>query len=312
MGISIKQPCAPNALGEPGPGTTSKYEVPHSNAPINELSVNSTLFIQVSSLNQGSASIPAADAPLRSASSNVIDAALPGTDIPPWPPPTHSRGPPTPELMETQTHNEFLTTLFIDASTHHRKDSGHQNCGSDAIMDAAHGPPLSVGAKCASLVLRVNDTSVSSRVLPKHQITCYDMLNGMVDHQKLVHSSCLHNPTPAGDENYSLIFTTGKASTMAAPFIRFHLETVAMVQTHRSEQNSLIILSFHPIECIGKVSVCLLIPQLIGAKFVCEYSTRILNPVLVSFEASALVRTHMSEQKLINFSLFCDSTLLRV
>src|SRR5258707_15042964 len=312
MGISIKQLCAPNASGEPGPGTTSKYEVPHSNAPINELSVNSTLFIQVSSLNQGSASIPATDAPLRSASSNVIDAALLGTDIPPWPPPTHLRGPPTPELMETQTRSEFLTTLFIDASTHHRKDSGHQNCGSDAIMDAAHGPLLSVGAKCTSLVLQVNDASASSRVLPKHQIACYDMLNSTVDHRKLVHSLCLHNPTPAGDENYSLVFATGKASAMAAPFIQFHLETAATVQTHRSEQNSLIILSFHPIECIGKASVRLLIPQLIGAKFICEYSTRILNPVLVSFKASALVWTHMSEQKLINFSLFCDSTLLRV
>src|SRR5258708_16951362 len=87
MGISIKQPCMPNALGEPGPGTTSKYEVPRSNAPINELSVNSMSFIQVSSSNRGSTSIPAADAPLRSASSNIIDAALPGTDIPPWPPP---------------------------------------------------------------------------------------------------------------------------------------------------------------------------------------------------------------------------------
>src|SRR6266481_3148005 len=136
MGISIKQLCMPNASGEPGLGTTSKYEVPRSNAPINELSVNSTSFIQVSSSNRGSASIPTADAPLRLASSNIINAALPGTDIPPWPPPTHSRGPPMPELTETQTHSEFLTTLFIDASTCHRKDSGHQNCGSDAIMDA--------------------------------------------------------------------------------------------------------------------------------------------------------------------------------
>src|SRR5258708_800776 len=312
MGISIKQPCVPNASGEPGPGTTSKYEVPHSNAPINKLSVNSMSFIQVSSSNLGSVSIPTANAPLILASSNIINAALPGTDIPPWPPPTHLRGPPMPESMETQTRSEFLTTLFIDGSMCHRKDSGHQNCGSDAIMDAAHEPPLSVGAKCASLVLRVNDASASSGVLPKHQITCYDMLNSMVDHRKLVHSLCLHNPTPAGDENYSLVFATGKASAMATPFIWFHLETAAMVQTHRSEQNSLIILSFHPIECIGKASVHSLIPQLIGAKFVCEYSTQILNPVLVSFEASALVWTHASEQKLINFSLFCDSTLLRV
>src|SRR5258707_5202052 len=221
MGISIKQLCVPNTSGEPGPGTTSKYKVPCSNEPINELSVNSTSFIQVSSLNRGSASIPAADAPLRSASSNIIDAALLGTDIPPWPPPMHSRGPPTPESTETQTCSEFLTTLFIDASMHHRKDSGHQNCGSDAIMDAAHGPPLSVGAKCASLVLRVNDASASSGVLPKHQIACYDMLNGTVDHRKLVHSSCLHNPTPAGDENYSLIFATGKALPWLPPLSGF-------------------------------------------------------------------------------------------
>src|SRR5258708_10713782 len=217
-----------------------------------------------------------------------------------------------PESTETQTRSEFLTTLFIDAFTCRGKDSGHQNCGSDAIMDAAHGPLLSVGAKCDSLILQVNDASASSGVLPKHQITCYDTLNSTVDHRKLVHSLCLHNPTPAGDENYSLVFTTGKASAMATPFIQFHLETAATVQTHRSEQNSLIILSFHPIECIGKASVCSLIPQLIGAKFVCAYSTRILNPLLVSFEASALLRTHTSEQKLINFSLCCDSTLLRV
>src|SRR5260370_1629282 len=268
MGISIKQLCTPNTLGEPGLGTTSQYKVPHSNAPINEFSVNSTSFIQVSSSNRGSASIPAADAPLRSASSNIIAAALSGTDIPPWPPPMHSRGPPMPESTETQTCSEFLTTLFIDASTHHRKDSGHQNCGSDAIMDAAHGPLLSVGAKCASLILQVNDASASSGVLPKHQITCYDTLNSTVDHRKLVHSLCLHNPTPAGDENYSLVFATGKASAMAAPFIWFHLETAATVQPHRSEQNSLIILSFHPIERIGNASESSLIPNLIWSRSV--------------------------------------------
>ncbi len=60
---------------------------------------------------------------------------------------------------------------------------------------------------------------------------------------------------------------------MAAPFIRFHLGTAATVQTHGSEQNSLIILSFHPIECIGKASIRSLIAHFIGAKFVCEYPT---------------------------------------
>src|SRR5258708_30543897 len=200
MGISIKQPCAPNTSGEPGLGTTSKYKVPHSNAPINELSVNSTSFIQVSSSNRGSASIPAADAPLRSASSNIIDATLPGTDIPPWPPPMHSSGPPMTESMETQTLSEFLTTLLIDASMHHRKDSRHQNSASDAIMDAAHGLLLSVGAKCASLVLRVNDASAASVVLPKHQIARYGTLHSTVDNRQLIHSLFLHTTTPAADE----------------------------------------------------------------------------------------------------------------
>src|SRR5258708_28173022 len=104
--------------------------------------------------------------------------------------------------------SEFLTTLFIDASTRHRKESGHQNCGSDAIMDAAHGPPSSVGAKCAPLVLRVNDTSASSGVLPKHRIACCHALNATVDHNKLHCSPCSHcfismkltgASTPAGD-----------------------------------------------------------------------------------------------------------------
>ena len=43
--------CTPNALGEPG---ATKYKIPCSNAPINELlavNANSTLFIQVLSLN---------------------------------------------------------------------------------------------------------------------------------------------------------------------------------------------------------------------------------------------------------------------
>ena len=59
-------------------------------------------------------------------------------------------------------------------------------------MDAADGPLSSVGAKHTLLVLRVDNASVSSGVLQKHQIVCYDMLNATADHHKLVYFLCSH------------------------------------------------------------------------------------------------------------------------
>ena len=69
-----------------------------------------------------------------------------------------------------------------------------------SITDAVSMPPSSsVGAKRVILVIQVDDASASSEVLQKYQTTCYDTLNGTVDHRKLVHSSCLRGPIPAGD-----------------------------------------------------------------------------------------------------------------
>ncbi len=48
----------------------------------------------------------------------------------------------------------------------------------------------SVGAKCITLIIQVDNTSMSSKVL--HQITCSDTPNGTVDHQTLVHSFCAY------------------------------------------------------------------------------------------------------------------------
>src|SRR6266436_6314922 len=171
-----------NALG--APETTSKYKVPHSNISINELhSANalSMLFIQVSSSKQSSTSFPAANAPLKSAP-NVVDATLLGMDdIPPWPPPMYLRGLTTTmsELTKTQTHSDLLATLLINVSP---CLSRHQNCSSDAIMNAASRPPLSFGVEGVTLAIQVDDISPSIQVLWKHQIACSDTFSGTVNH----------------------------------------------------------------------------------------------------------------------------------
>ncbi len=51
---------------------------------------------------------------------------------------------------------------------------------------------LSVGTKCITLIIQVDNASTSSKVLQEHQITCSDTPNGMVDHQTLVHSFCAY------------------------------------------------------------------------------------------------------------------------
>ena len=79
-----------------------------------------------------------------------------------------------------------------------------------SMTDAVNMPlSSSISMRHTPLILQVYDTSALFEVLEEHQIACYDMPNGTVDHQQLVYRLYIHGclsmkwtgaSTPTGDD----------------------------------------------------------------------------------------------------------------
>src|SRR5258708_550609 len=98
-------------------------------------------------------------------------------------------------------------------SAHHGMVSKHQNCGSDAIINATHMNCIdrapSIGAKYAALILRVNNASALGCMPQECQRTGTATFIDILDHHRTIHApdssvfiprKTAHKPTSMGND----------------------------------------------------------------------------------------------------------------